>query len=53
MNWKWTTNQLEANYDLNGSELKHNWKIIELNINKKLGTSLLQVMDEYSNEWTP
>jgi hypothetical protein len=37
------------------NELKFNWKLIEneSKLNWKLGTSSLEIMDEYSYEWTP
>jgi hypothetical protein len=43
------------NHDLTKSELKVEWKWIksEQKLNQKLSTSLFQIMNEHSNDWTP
>ncbi len=35
------------NYELNGSELKFNWKLIKSELNKKLGTWMNIQMNEF------
>jgi hypothetical protein len=47
-----TTSELEMDYESSASELKFNWKLIknEQKLNEKLGTNLLQILDDHSNE---
>ncbi len=38
------------NYKTSENEPKFNWKLIKNELKRNLGTSLLQVMNDYSNE---